>query len=213
MDASSRQEVAMTPYRRPRVSWIAACAIVGVFSSATAVHGQTNFDAQQTEALSAAAKASPDFVKGLAKELGSTPEQAAGAAGVLFTIAKALLKPEDFAQVEKAVPGMDALLAAVPADAGTSGATSALPGSSFTPTPGFASSSPSAITMPASSAAPAGTPVTAQNWIGSAIAGFMKMGIKPDMIAKAVPYLSGYLKKHGTAGLGSLLGGLLKTPK
>jgi hypothetical protein len=29
-----------------------ACAIVGVLSSATAAHGQTNFDAQQTEALS-----------------------------------------------------------------------------------------------------------------------------------------------------------------
>jgi hypothetical protein len=93
----------MTPYRLHRISWIAACAIVGL-SSATPAHGQTNFDAQQTEALSAAAKASPDFVEGLAKELGSTSEQAAGAAGVLFTITKALLKPEDFAQVEKAVP-------------------------------------------------------------------------------------------------------------
>ena len=204
----------MTPYRLHRISWIAACAIVGVFSSATAAHEQTNFNAQQTEALSTAARASPDFVKGLAKELGSTPEQAAGAAGVLFTVAKALLKPEDFAQVEKAVPGMDALLAAVPADAvGTSGAPSALAGSSFTPTPGFGSSSPPAITMPASSSAPAGTPITAQNWIGSAIAGFMKMGIKPEMIAKAVPYLTGYLKKHGTAALGSLIGGLMKTPK
>ena len=203
----------MTSYRLHRVSWMAACAIVGVLSSATAVLGQTNFDAQQTEALSAAANASPDFVRGLAKELGSTPEQAAGAAGVLFTIAKALLKPEDFAQVEKAVPGMDALLATIPADAvGTSGTTSA-PGSSFTPTAGFASSSPSAITMPPSSSTPAGTPITAQNWIGSAIAGFMKMGIKPDMIAKAVPYLSGYLKKHGTAALGSLIGGVLKKPK
>jgi hypothetical protein len=128
---------------------MAACAIVGVFSSATPAHGQTNFNAQQTEALSAAAKASPDFVTGLAKELGSTPEQAAGVAGVLFTITKALVKPEDFAQVEKAVPGMNALLAAVPADAvGASGAT--VPGSSFTPTPRFASSSPSAITTPAS---------------------------------------------------------------
>ena len=78
--------VAMTPYRLHRSSWIAACAIVGVFSSATAAHGQTNFDAQQTEALSAAARASPDFDKGLAKELGSMPEQAAGGAGVLFTI-------------------------------------------------------------------------------------------------------------------------------
>lgn len=197
----------MTPYRVQRKAWMAAWAVVGAFASTTPAHGQTNFNPQQTEALSAAAKASPDFVTGLANELGSTPEQAAGAAGVLFAITKALLKPEEFAQVEKAVPGMDALLATVPADAlGTSGA-------SFTPTAGFASSSPPTITMPASTSAPAATPITAQNWIGSAIAGFMKMGIKPDMIAKAVPYLSGYLKKHGTAALGSLIGGLLKTPK
>ena len=203
----------MTPYRPHRTSWIAACAIVGVLSSLTAAHAQANFDARQTEALSAAAKASPDFIKGLAKELDSTPEQAAGAAGVLFTIVKALVKPEDFAQVEKAVPGMDALLATVPADAASaSGASS--PGSSLAPTAGFASSSPSAVTMSASSpSSTAGTPVTAQNWIGSAIAGFMKMGINPEMIAKAVPYLSGYLKKHGTAALGSLIGGVLKTPK
>ena len=201
----------MSSYRLRPISWIAACALVGVFSSTTAAHGQINFDAQQAEALSAAAEASPDFVKGLAKELGSTPEQAAGVAGVLFAITKALVKPEDFAQVEKAVPGMNALLAAVPADAvGTSGATSAVPVPSFTPTAGFASSAPSAIAMPTSSAA---TPITANNWIGSAIAGFMKMGIKPDMIAKAVPYLSGYLKKHGTKALGSLIGGVLKTPK
>ena len=202
----------MTSYRLHRVSWIAACAIVGVFWSAAAAHGQTAFNAQQTEALSAAAKASPDFVKGLAKELGSTPEQAAGAAGVLLTITKALLTPEDFAQVEKAVPGVDALLAAGPADViGTASPTSS--GSSFTPTAGFASSSLPSISMSAPSTTPAGTPITAQNWIGSAISGFMKMGIKPDMIAKAVPYLSGYLKKHGTAALGSLIGGVLKTPK
>ena len=204
----------MTSYRPHRISWLAACAIAAVFSSAAAARAQSNFDARQAEALSAAVKASPEFVKGLAKELGSTPEQAAGAAGVLFTITKALLKPEDFAQVEKAVPGMAALLAVVPADAvGTPGATGAAAGSSFTPTAGFASFSPSTVTTPASSSASAGTPITAQNWIGSAIAGFMKMGISPDMIAKAVPYLTGYLKKHGTAALGSLIGGVLKTPK
>ena len=34
----------MTPYRLHRISWMAACAIVGVLSSATPAHGQTNFD-------------------------------------------------------------------------------------------------------------------------------------------------------------------------
>jgi hypothetical protein len=209
----------MTPYFPHRISRIAVCALAGLFASTTAARAQQFATTpQQAEALSTAAKASPELVKGLAKELGSTPEQAAGAAGVLFGIAKALLKPEDFAKVEKAVPGMDALLAAVPAEAvGTSGEAPAVPGSTFTPTPGFASSSSStpAVTMPSASSTPGtpGMPVTASNWIGSAISGFMKMGIKPDMIMKAVPYLSGYLKKHGGAAVGSLLGGLLKTGK
>jgi len=71
---------------------------------------------------SAAAKASPELVGELSKELGSTPEQAAGAAGTLFGVAKSQLKPEEFAQVSKAVPGMSALLKAAPAAAvGTSG--------------------------------------------------------------------------------------------
>jgi hypothetical protein len=33
------------------------------------------------------------------------------------------------------------------------------------------------------------------------------------MIAKALPFLSGYLKKYGGAAVGSLLGGLFKTGK
>ena len=50
-------------------------------------------------------------------------------------------------------------------------------------------------------------------FMAAAVSALSKMGIKPEMIAKAVPYLSGYLKKYGTAALGSLLGGLFKTGK
>src|SRR4029450_3665653 len=73
--------------------------------------------------LAEAAKASPDLVGALSKELGSSPGQAAGAAGTLFGPAKSRLKPEEFGQIPKAVPGMDALLRASPAAAavGTSG--------------------------------------------------------------------------------------------
>ena len=46
--------------------------------------------------------------------------------------------------------------------------------------------------------------------MAAAVSALSKMGIKPEMIAKAVPYLSGYLKKYGTAALGSLLGGLFR---
>ena len=77
--------------------------------------------ADQAQAAAAAVKASPDLVNSLAKEIGGTPEQAAGAAGALFRLAKTRLKPDEFSQVSKAVPGMDALLAAAPALGGGAG--------------------------------------------------------------------------------------------
>jgi len=198
----------MTPNLLHRVSSLTVCATVGLFSSATPVLAQ--FDAgapSQATALSAAAKASPKLVKELAKELESTPEQAAGAAGVIFGIAKSFLPPEDFAKVAKAVPGMDALLAAVPVDpVGTSGEPALGP----TLTTGFASPSaasptPGASTPGMTMALPAGM----GSMIG-AIGGLSKLGIKPEMIAKAVPFLSGYLKKHGGEAVGALLGGVFK---
>jgi len=194
----------MTPYRLHRVSRIALCAIVALFSSATAARAQFETGApSQAEALSNAAKASPKLVKDLAKELGSTPEQAAGAAGVLFGIAKAVLKPEEFAQVAKAVPGMDALLAAVPGD-GMAFSAEPTPLAASTYTPGFASSPSPAPGM--TMAVPTG--------MASAIAGFSKLGIKPEMIAKAVPFLSGYLKKNGGgSSVAALLGSVFKTGK
>ena len=195
----------MTLYRLLRISRVALCASIGLFSSGTAVFAQLDAGTlSQSDALSAAAKASPKLVKELAKELDSTPEQAAGAAGVIFGIAKSFLSQEDFAKVANAVPGMDALLAAVPADAvGTSGQPAAL-----APSPGFASSAPSTsgTSMPVTMAA-------APSGILSAIAGLSKLGIKPEMIAKAVPFLSGYLKKHGGAAVGGLLGGVFKQGK
>jgi hypothetical protein len=135
-----------------------------------------------TEEAAAAVKASPDLVDALSKEMGSTPEQAAGAAGALFGVAKSRLKADEFSQVSKAVPGMDSLLKAAPAAAsgavGTSGALSQLAGS-------------------------AGGLVTAAS-------AFSKLGLKPDLVAKAVPVLTSFVSKSGGAGVGSLLAGALK---
>ena len=174
----------------PRIACIALSAMVGLVSSSTVARAQVDF--REAEARSAAVKASPELVTGLAKELGSTPEQAAGAAGLLFGIAKSFLKPEEFATVAKVVPGMDALLAAVPREA--------LPATTLAP--GFASSSSS----------PPGTTMAVPD-MASAVAGLSKLGIKPEMIAKALPFLSGYLKKYGGDAVGALLGGLFKTGK
>jgi hypothetical protein len=135
-----------------------------------------------TNPAAAAAKASPDLVGALSKEIGATSEQAAGAAGALFGLAKSRLKAEDFSQIAKAVPGMDALLKAVPATgggvAGASGALSQLAGSA--------------------------------GGLASAIPAFSQLGLKPEMVAKAVPVLQSFVTKHGGEGVGNLLAGVLK---
>jgi uncharacterized protein VcgC/VcgE DUF2780 len=127
----------------------------------------------------AAAKASPELVGLLSKEIGATPEQAAGAAGSLFGVAKSRLSADDFSQVSKAVPGMDSLLKAAPAaGGGTMGAISQMAGSA--------------------------------SGLATAAASFSKLGLKPDMVAKAVPVLTSFVTKSGGAKAGSLLSGVLK---
>jgi hypothetical protein len=136
-------------------------------------------DAQVSSAMADAAKASPELVGALSKELGGTPDQAAGAAGSLFGLAKSRLKPEEFAQVSKAVPGMDSLLKAAPAMAGGGAA-------------GLSSIAGSA------------------SGLASAASAFSSLGLKPDMVAKAIPVLTSFVSKSGGASVGSLLAGALK---
>lgn len=203
----------MTPHGLSHVSRLALCTLVGVFTSVTFAGAQSGAGApSQTEALSAAVKANPEFVEAMAKELGSTPEQAAGTAAALFSIAKSFLKPEEFEQVAKTVPGMDALLAAVPQEVGPSAEPALFPTSGFA----SSSSSPSFSPAPTSSAtAPSSMPVNmaASSGIASAVSVLSKMGINPGMLAKALPFLSGYLKKNGGQAVGALLGQVFKTGK
>jgi hypothetical protein len=134
-----------------------------------------------TAEATAAAKASPELVNNLAKEIGGTPEQAAGAAGALFGIAKSRLKADEFSQVSKAVPGMDALLKAAPAMAGATGTTGA-----------------------------ASSMLASAGGLAAAGSAFSKLGLKPDMVAKAVPVLTSFVDKSGGASVGKLLAGALK---
>jgi len=124
------------------------------------------------QAASAAASASPELIGNLSKELGSTPEQAAGAAAALFGVAKSRLKPEEFSQIASAVPGMDTLMKAAPA-AGVQG----LGGASG---------------------------------LGSVSSAFTKLGLKPEMVSKAVPILTSYVSKAGGPAVANLLAGALK---
>jgi hypothetical protein len=134
----------------------------------------------QAGAAAAAVKASPALIGSLSKEMGSSPEQAAGAAGALFGVAKSRLKADQFSQIAGAVPGMDLLLKAAPATGGGGalGAVSQLGGSA------------------------AG--------LAGAASAFSKLGLSPDMIAKAVPVLTSFVTKSGGASVGDLLAGALK---
>ena len=151
-----------------------------VFAVATAATA----DARQAGAAAAkAAAASPELVGALSKELGSTPEQAAGAAGALFGVAKSRLKAEEFAQVSSAVPGMASLLSAAPALSGATG-TSGIAGA-------------------------AGALKSASALAGAASA-FSKLGLKPELVSKAIPVLTSFVTKSGGANVGSLLAAALK---
>jgi uncharacterized protein VcgC/VcgE DUF2780 len=125
------------------------------------------------QATSAAANANPELIGSLSKELGSTPEQAAGAAAALFGVAKSRLTPEEFSQIASAVPGMDSLMTAAPATTapqGLGGATG----------------------------------------LGSVSSAFTKLGLKPEMVSKAVPILTSYVSKVGGPTVGNLLASALK---
>jgi uncharacterized protein VcgC/VcgE DUF2780 len=140
--------------------------------------------AQATD--TSAKTANPELVGELSKELGSTPAQAEGAAGALFNHAKAKLDPADWSKVAGAVPGIAGLLKAAPAATGATG-----------------SSGNAAALGALAGAAGLGD-------LASLAGSFNKLGLKPEMIAKAVPILTNYVSKSGGAAVGQILAGVLK---
>jgi hypothetical protein len=156
--------------RTSRLMMTACLAAVALF----AVAGEAQAQAPKT--------ANPELVGQLAKELGSTPAQAEGAAGSLFGLAKSRLKPEDFSQVAKAVPGMDGLLKAAPPMGGGN------PLSNVAGTSGLAGMA----------------------GLASAASAFSKLGLNPELVSKAIPVLTQFVTKSGGASVGNLLAGVLK---
>ena len=136
----------------------------------------------QADGAAAAVKASPELVGSLSKEIGSSPEQAAGAAGALFGMAKSRLKADEFSQIAKAVPGMDSLLGAAPAPSGGPG------------------SATGALSQLGGSA----------GGLAAAASAFTKLGLKPEMVSKAIPVLTSFVTKSGGANVGNLLASALK---
>jgi hypothetical protein len=145
------------------------------------VAGAQSLASAQSEAV----KASPELVQSLSTELGSTQEQAAGAAGALFGIAKSQLKADEFSQVAKAVPGMSSLLKAAPKTGGSSNPLAKASGSM------------------AQAVGTAGA-------LGPAAAAFSQLGLKPELVTKAIPILTQFVSKSGGADVAKLLAGALK---
>ncbi len=135
----------------------------------------------QTPAAAQAQSPSPELVDKLTKELKVTPEQATGGAGTLFGLAKSRLKPEEFSQVSKAVPGMDGFLKAAPKQ------------DSGSPLGAVSSALPSQA-----------------GGLTSVVGSFNKLGLSPDMVSKFVPVLTQFVQSKGGAKVGSLLAGALK---
>jgi hypothetical protein len=123
---------------------------------------------------------SADLVSALSKELGASTQQAEGAAGSLFSLAKSKMKPDDWSKVASSVPGMDGLLSAAPAGSGAPVGTTGIPGASSV----------------------AG--------LSSVAGAFSKLGLKPELVSKAVPVLTNFVTKNGGADVGKLLASALK---
>jgi len=142
--------------------------------------------APHAQAAPAVKVANPELVGALEKELGSSPTQAEGAAGSLFNVAKSKLSAQDWTKVAGAVPGMAGLLKAAPAAGASSGASGA-------------------AGLEALAGAAGGL-----GGLASAASAFSKLGLKPELVAKAVPVLIQYVTKSGGADIGNLLASVLK---
>jgi Protein of unknown function VcgC/VcgE (DUF2780) len=88
--------------------------------------------------------------------------------------------------VASAVPGIDSLMAAAPAVAGTAG-----------------SAATGALAKATGAAGVLGG-------LATVAPAFDKLGLKPEMAAKAVPILTNYVTKTGGKEVASLLAGVLK---
>jgi len=110
-----------------------------------------------------------------------SPSQAEGAAGALFGLAKTKLNAEEFAKLAGAVPNLDGLVKAAPAQDAKASALGLLAGA-------------------------AGGGAGVASLAGS----FSKLGLKPETIVKLVPTLTKAVEAKGGAEVASLLGRALK---
>src|SRR5690242_7121191 len=167
--------------KRLRITRIAFCFII-YFGAAGVERAQAQVPSPISQAAGATSP-SPELIGNLTKELSITPEQALGGSGALFGLAKTRLKPDEFAKVSDAVPGMDGFLNAAPKPSmGGAGALGAMGGA----LPGKAGG------------------------LASVAGSFKSLGLSPGMASRFVPIMTKFAEAKGGAGVGNLLSGALK---
>jgi hypothetical protein len=135
--------------------------------------------------VNSAMAADMGLVKSLTGKLGVTDAQATGGSGAIFNLAKQNLSKSKFAQVAKAVPGIDKMMKAAPkteSDKGMLGSASSL----------------IAKDAPAVSKA------------ASLTSSFSKLGMNADMVEKFTPVILDYVKAKGGDKTMKILQGALQ---
>jgi hypothetical protein len=129
-----------------------------------------------------AAKSS-GIAEDLASKLSLKPEQAVGAAGSIFSLAKSKLSAEDFGKIAAKVPEMENLLKAVPTTASDAGSST--------------SSAVSAL-------------MESQGGAAKLMSQFQKLGISPATAAKVVPEALQFVKSKQGEEVMNLLSKAIK---
>ncbi len=128
-----------------------------------------------------------DLISTLTQNLGVSESQATGGAGLLFKLAKDKLPAADFAKVTSAVPSVNGLISAAPAEGGGGmlGGLGKLAG-------GLGGAGGSLGTLAA------------------AAGGFSKLGMNAGMVGKFVPIILEFVKSKGGEGVMAILQKVMK---
>ena len=175
----------------PSTGTVAGQMLTSGVQTGSAAAGQVPALDTAAGALGSAAATAPVAGQGasltdiLVQKLGVSTEQATGGAGAIFSTAQKSMSASDFAQVSKAVPGMDQYLAAAPSQ-------------SATPASGTAG-----LLGAAGSALGGSNLGTMASLAGS----FQSMGLNSGMVGQFVPVVMQYVQAQG----GSYTMGLLQS--
>jgi hypothetical protein len=137
------------------------------------------------------------LVQALTSQLGISQPQARGGAGALFNLGQQRMAPDQFGQVQSAVPGIGDLMQNAPALGGGNTGTTAQGG-------GLGGLAGGALGGMAS-----GNSAGGLGSLAPLVPAFSSLGLSPDMVGKFLPVVMQYLNSSGGSGAAGLLQGAL----